>query len=61
MKYSNEACDVPLHADDTSVVRSLLSLLFTLTVQEKPILVLVLLNELARDIHLQLGDIDQVY
>ena len=45
-------------ADDPSVVRSLLSLLFRLTVQEKS--VLVLLNELCRDVHTQLGDIDQV-
>ena len=44
--------------DDPSVVRSLLSLLFRLTVQEKS--VLVLLNELCRDVHTQLGDIDQV-
>ena len=44
--------------DDANVIRSLLSLLFRLTVQEKS--VLVLLNELCRDVHTQLGDIDQV-
>ncbi len=45
-------------ADDTGVAKKLLSLLFSLAVQEKS--VLPVLGELSRDIHCLEGDIDQV-
>ena len=44
--------------DDTSTVQTLLSLLFKLTVQQKSCAPVIL--AIGRDVHSQLGDIDQV-
>ena len=47
-----------LLADDSGVIKCLLSLLFTVTKRGKSLCQVML--ELSRDIHSQLGDIDQV-